>query len=162
MPTIFLILSPFLDSFLAANTLMFPFNLLKITPIIIAIAAAYSIKRFFVPIAIAGLLFIILSYPFDIQAAFSVFLIPFLFNFKKAFSIFSEQWIRISIFFAGFSLNYIIWVVNNIRNGIVDYPYFLAAIFVSVLFNTLISFTILRTIEYFKLPLRYEIPKNRI
>lgn len=158
-----ILITPVFDVFLSANDPVFPVNLFRFTPLVLASVAAYDSKKFFIPIIISALFFSVLSYPNDLTAFFIVLITPLLFRFRHRFYFLSEQWIRPAVLALGFSLSYLVWTVNNISSGIVDYKYFGAAFCVQVIINIIISFIFLKIVDLLESPdIRYEIPKNRI
>ena len=158
-----ILITPIFDVFLSANDLVFPLNIFRFTTVVLAFAAAYDSKKFFVSIFISALFFSILSYPDDLAAFFIVMITPILFMFKQHFRFLSEQWIRPAILMLGFILSYLIWIANNVSWSVIDYKYFGAAFCIQVIMSIVISVILLKISDLFVSPhTRYEIPKNRI
>ena len=153
-----IIIVPFIDIILAGTNPGLPINLLRITPLVLAIAVLYDIRKFFIRITIAALFFVLFNYPYDIQALFSALAIPALFVLRKLFFFLSEQWLIFTILFFGFSSGYAIWLVSNISLGLTDYRYFFYGFVFQVVINVLVAFLLLKIIERFAGTRSYEIP----
>ena len=160
----FLILvTPVVDVFLAAADPVFPVNLFRFTPLVLACVAAYGSKKFFIPIVISALFFAALSYPSDVPALLIVLITPLLFGLRYRFNFLSEQWVRLVILALGFSLSYFVWAANSISWDVIDYKYFGLAFLIQVISGIIISFGVLKCTDFFASPYNgYEIPKNRI